>query len=724
MSNPNSRTRELTHALTSGRAKLWVLLVGVNQYQDQQFPALHYSAADCQGLKAALTAASYEFPKKHILTRHDFAANPSTLAVVRADLAQIVAEAKPQDTVLFYFSGHGMLASPSQQAVLCLRDTSHTALLETGLRIHELMHSLSTCEARQQIVWLDACHSGELIMPGAKGSRVALSTEPTAQIVDALRLRAAQSRGFYAMLSCDQGQRSWEFPELGHGLFTYYLIRGLQGEAADAEGVIGVDGLYRYVYQQTIEFIDQKNQQVRTLNQQKRQNGEYLLHSEYPPQTPKRIVDGVGELVLGLKPDKVMAHFRQSSPSAPSSGPDSVPSGQVPNAAAPPAANSAAVSPPTRRQRPILALAGVAMLMLGVGLLLALRSIQDQALPDRLTGAAGNQTVPTTDADACNIQVNQGQVPPETTPASLDAQVVLSPCPSDNPWRRVQAQSLAAGKPAWEAIFAPNGTLVTAGGRVSEIWNLETQQPTHTLGGHTDWVYAVAISPDGKTLASASADRTIRVWDAATGTLLRILSGHEAAIWSVAISPDGNTLASASADQTIKLWDLKTGELQRTLEGHTNWVFAVGFSPTQPLLASASQDRTIKLWNAETGALLQTLTGHDDTVRAIAFAPEGQTLASASWDKTVKLWQIPSGELLQTFTGHRDRVLSVAFDVDGQTLASGSRDQLVKLWDVNRPDAIGTFYGHTDWVLSVAFSPDGKTLASGSRDQTIMLWRQ
>lgn len=87
--------------------------------------------------------------------------------------------------------------------------------------------------------------------------------------MEVLRQRAANRKGFYALLSCDRGQQSWEFPQLGHGVFTYYLIRGLRGEAADSQGVIEADGLYRYVYHQTLAYIDKANQQLRVINQLK-----------------------------------------------------------------------------------------------------------------------------------------------------------------------------------------------------------------------------------------------------------------------------------------------------------------------------------------------------------------------------------------------------------------------------------------------------------------------
>ncbi|MGH1397381.1 MAG: caspase family protein, partial [Trichormus sp.] len=274
--------------------KLWLLLVGVNQYQDVQLPSLRYSAVDCQVLAEALTGATQEqFSQQQINIYHDFATELPLLTHIRTRLQQITASAQPSDTILFYFSGHGMLHPKTQQAFLCLADTQKDNLETTGLAVKELLELLSNSGVQNQIVWLDACHSGGMSLRGLN---------PTPQLLEVLQQRASKSKGFYALLSCDTDQLSWEFPELGHGVFTYYLMRGLKGDAADHQGVISADGLYRYVYHQTLQYIDKTNQQLRLINQQKRGKGDTELYSEYPLQTPKRIVEGIGELIIGKIP--------------------------------------------------------------------------------------------------------------------------------------------------------------------------------------------------------------------------------------------------------------------------------------------------------------------------------------------------------------------------------------------------------------------------------------
>ncbi|MDJ0695568.1 caspase family protein [Mastigocoleus sp. MO_188.B34] len=290
-------TSSSTHTSRTDQGKLWVLLVGVNAYQDKKLPKLSYSAVDCQGLAEALAATEGRFTAKEVNIYHDSASEKPTLGNTVACLEKITALVQPQDTILFYFSGHGILDLETNQAILCLTDTKKDNLLTTGLPLEKLLQSLTSSAAHQQLVWLDACHSGSI--------NLISQSNPTPQFIQVLRRRAEKSKGFYALLSCDRGQQSWEFPELGHGVFTYYLIRGLQGEAADIQGAIDIDALYRYVYHRTLQYIDKTNQLLRLINQQKRGKGETELFSEYSLQTPKRIVEGVGELILGYKQSEV-----------------------------------------------------------------------------------------------------------------------------------------------------------------------------------------------------------------------------------------------------------------------------------------------------------------------------------------------------------------------------------------------------------------------------------
>jgi WD40 repeat protein len=146
-----------------------------------------------------------------------------------------------------------------------------------------------------------------------------------------------------------------------------------------------------------------------------------------------------------------------------------------------------------------------------------------------------------------------------------------------------------------------------------------------TLEGHSDCVSAIAFSLDGKLLASASWDCTVRLWDSATGAVHQTLEGHSDCVSAIAFSLDGKLLASASWDCMVRLWDSATGVVHQTLEGHSGFVTTVAFSPDGKLVASASYDGTVRLWDSATGAARRSLV-IDVAIRALSFSSDGQYL--------------------------------------------------------------------------------------------------
>ncbi|GAB1541611.1 hypothetical protein NUACC21_42820 [Scytonema sp. NUACC21] len=234
------------------------------------------------------------------------------------------------------------------------------------------------------------------------------------------------------------------------------------------------------------------------------------------------------------------------------------------------------------------------------------------------------------------------------------------------------------------------------------------------LTGHTNSVYAVVISPDGKQAVSASDDKTLKIWNLATGEVEKTLTGHKYCIRTVAITPDGKLVVSASLDKTLKVWDLVQAREIYTLRGHTNSITAIAITPDGKQVVSASQDNTLKVWNLLTGQAIYNLKGHNKSVTAVAI--------SASKDKTVRIWDLATGEEIYSLIGHNSLVYALTISPDGKQVISASWDKTLKVWNLITGKEIQTLTGHTGGVTAVAITPDGKQVVSTSLDKTLKIW--
>ncbi len=312
--------------------------------------------------------------------------------------------------------------------------------------------------------------------------------------------------------------------------------------------------------------------------------------------------------------------------------------------------------------------------------------------------------------------------PPATEPPSTEPPETVAPLP---PPIAVPTQSDGHHDAVMWISLSPDGRTIASASidTTIKLWNAADMRLVRNLGAQKDMARAAIFLPDGASVLTAGDDGEIVQRSVADGAVIHVFSAKDhGGVREVALSRDGKLAVSVHEAGTVIVWDIANRKLLHVMRGHS-WSGSGGaISPDGSRALSGSIDGELMLWDVATGRELRRWQGHDRGTYGAAFTPDGRFFVTGSGDMTIKLWNAETQQEIRRYVGHSGTVYDIAISADGKRILSGSLDGTARLWDLETGKELAMFAGHVGPVFAVAFGPDG-TAFSGGEDRTIRRWQ-
>ena len=718
---------------STAHADTWALLVGVEKYESTDIAPLSYSVADVKGVANALEQ-DLNVPVDHIrLMTSDLALDdalyPTNINVLR-QLGLLPNRVKPDDTFILFFSGHGYQRPEGDfLATVNAAPFSIETLRASTLGLDILSDALKRVPARSKVFIVDACRNDPERSKGASDNAMTGDFSRQLKSLEIVSTDGPTIAATARLLSCQEGQRSWEEPTLGHGVFTYFLLKGLEGDAADKDGSISAYGVCAYVQKNVRDWsrdhLAPEKQQVpdfdlkggtielgRTQPRAETVDVESILTTATlqlttEPPGAKIFIEGT-EQVGKVTPCKITIDLGVA-----------------------------------KSQNVEVALAQA-------GYLTKVQSVR--LMRGHL--AAVEVTLPPIPKDGDN-NVVLGSSP------STHAALPVLPVAQVESYRHMNySGSLQCGDPITTLKFSPDGTVLAGAtnGRV-RTWGVQ-DGATHDLP-QEGWVTDIAFSPDSATLASSSINNTVKLWSVRTSELQRTLTGHKSSCRAVTFSHDGHLIASGDDSGVVDIWDVPSGNLVKTFQCDYSLIrlcfstaddvlMAFGATPDQDDNQHRFYTAALVSWNVATGNLIgvvgQRAEVNPNSAITCDFSIDGKWLISSLKIEDgigVGLWNTGNGII--TCPERIGTPDAVAFAPNQQIIAYGGGGyegnvSLINLGAINEDFRVGnpprpnygqsTVGGRTRTFVQQAdphlkclnFSTDGTILAGGYDTGTVRIW--